>query len=73
MPVRLGLALPKSYRMTKRVKLAPLEMIADRFGHEFLGVTDRLFEGEPFGKTGRDRCRICAAGAMGRDSVNEWR
>ena len=59
--------------MTKRVKLAPLEMIADRSGHEFLGLTDRLFEGEPFGKIGRDRCRICAAGAMGRDPMYERR
>jgi hypothetical protein len=55
----------------QRVKGAPLERITDRFGHEFLSLSDRLFECQAAGKTSRDRRRIRAAGAMSCDAANE--
>jgi len=64
--------MPKGVETFARAQ-RPLKMSRNRFSHEFLGLTDRLLEGEPFGKTSRDRRRIRAAGAMSCNAAHERR
>src|SRR6266478_7599375 len=59
--------------MIKSVKVAPLKMSRNRFGHEFFRAINGIFQREPERKTTSNRRRIGAAGTVCCDSSDKRR